>query len=155
MLYLKKKKKKKSCLSFCVLIDVDSKLCFLWFPVASLCAAIYKCMWIVNVVCTSKSDCAHTHTHKHISSWVLFSFLCCHHHFGAEPQGSGRTVVISPQGLMDSSIPHDLVHHLVDTVKNELSMRANHIRNTGRYSLRHFFFLLFTFIFSYSLWKVD
>lgn len=95
-----------------MLIEIASKLCFLWFPVENFGVSVCCNLQVhVNAVCTPKSGCAHMCTRTH--SWVLFSFSCCHYNVGWSLKG----VVITPQGLMVSSSTDDLVHHLVDTVK--------------------------------------
>lgn len=96
----KKKKKEKSCLPFRVFIEIASKLCFLWFPVVSLCAAIYKCTWMSAL---SKAH-VHTYTRTHIQTHAQGLGIA----MGAELVSG----VIPPPA--DGPSPPDVVQHLVD-----------------------------------------
>lgn len=93
--------KKKPCLPFRMFIEIASKLCFLWFPVVSLCAAI--CVH-VNV-CTFKSTRAHVHTHTHAAN------------VGPRRCSGGGACAVVITAPIDGQIAAYLVHHLVDAAE--------------------------------------
>ncbi len=70
------------------------------FPVVSCGELWCVCVLHVNAVCTPKSECAHMHTLTHTPG--SSSPFCVVIMIWAESQGSGQTVVITPQGLTDS-----------------------------------------------------
>lgn len=82
----------------------------------------------VNAVCASNSERAHTHTQPELSSPLCVVTHMCGGGAWREWPGCGHH---TSGGLMDSHCADDLVHHLVDTAKNEHGMTGNHIHNTG------------------------
>lgn len=91
------------------------------FPVVSCGISVCCNLQVhVNAVCTPKSEKVHIHTHTYtqlyIHSDVLFFFLCCHLCLGRSLK---EVVRLWSSVFRADGQQHDLVHHLVDTVKNE------------------------------------
>lgn len=157
MLYFKKKKKILFVFLCAYTDSVKTVSCgFLWRTVVSLCAAIYECTWML--VCTPKSECAHlhtraqTHTHKHShtpesSSPFRVVIMTQGGASGGGLTDSGHHTL---GGLMDSCCTDDLVHHLVDIVKNEHSMMGEKTPKHRDHSL-----LTLLWLHSVFLSKVD